>query len=222
MKKAIHSLFLAVVASALLLPVCASPREPIGEREAIQIRALIPAETSVTPPDSTSAAAPASTQAATSAAPTTSTTANAPSSTEATSATSTSAANPTTTHASSASSTTPQAPVTSVMPTTSTNAAGQVITTYVVTTPTMSSGAPSPTNAPNDSSSGGLSTGSIVGLSVSGGIAAVGIILFFVWKFTRKRFADFDDSTSIYVNVSCRTDPRNHMLHQMKLSNGPS
>jgi len=30
---------------------------------------------------------------------------------------------------------------------------------------------------------------------VAGGLALIGIIGFFVWKFTRKRFTDFDDST---------------------------
>jgi hypothetical protein len=31
-------------------------------------------------------------------------------------------------------------------------------------------------------------------MSVAGGVALIGIIAFFVWKFTRKRFSDFDDS----------------------------
>jgi cytoskeletal protein RodZ len=49
-----------------------------------------------------------------------------------------------------------------------------------------------PTAPPDESS--GLSTGSIIGMSVAGGVALIGIIAFFVWKFTRKRFSDFDDS----------------------------
>ena len=47
-------------------------------------------------------------------------------------------------------------------------------------------------NSDNDSSSG-VGTGSIVGLSVAGGIALIGVVAFFIWKFTRKRFGDFDD-----------------------------
>ncbi|KAF9466583.1 hypothetical protein BDZ94DRAFT_1251288 [Collybia nuda] len=34
-------------------------------------------------------------------------------------------------------------------------------------------------------------------MSVAGGIAVIGIIGFFVWKFTRKRFSDFDDNEAI-------------------------
>ena len=55
---------------------------------------------------------------------------------------------------------------------------------------------PTPTDTPKDdpSESSGLSTGSIVGLSVAGGIALLGIAAFFVWKFTRKRWsATYDD-----------------------------
>lgn len=59
----------------------------------------------------------------------------------------------------------------------------------------------SASSAASDSggSGGGLGTGSIVGLSVAGGIAVIGIIAFFVWKFTRKRFADFDDSKYLFA-----------------------
>ena len=210
MKKTTHSLLLAIVASAILLPVCASHHEPIGVREAIQIRAVLAPATSADSPE-TSAAAETTAQAATSAAQSPSTTAAiATSSAAATAATSPPSAGETTTHASSASasaSTPPGAAVTSVLAT-ATNAAGQVVTSYIVSTPTVSSAAPPPTGTSNGSDSG-LSTGSIIGLSVSGGIAALGIIGFFIWKFTRKRFADFDDSTSDYVSVSyglMRTD----------------
>jgi hypothetical protein len=37
-----------------------------------------------------------------------------------------------------------------------------------------------------------------VGLSVAGGVALIGVVAFFVWKFTRKRFSDFDDSQSLF------------------------
>jgi hypothetical protein len=40
--------------------------------------------------------------------------------------------------------------------------------------------------------SGGSKTGKIVGLSVCGGLAVLGIVGFIVWKFTRKRFNDDD------------------------------
>ncbi|KAK7460436.1 hypothetical protein VKT23_009156 [Stygiomarasmius scandens] len=89
---------------------------------------------------------------------------------------------------------------------TSTNAQGQ--TTFVVVTNTPSGSATedsanSPTNSSDSSNGGGggdsdgLGTGSIIGLSVAGGVAAIGIIAFFVWKFTRKRFTDFDDNEAI-------------------------
>lgn len=65
-------------------------------------------------------------------------------------------------------------------------------------TTTSSSTSASPTQTSGGSSdSGGLGTGSIVGMSVAGGVAVIGIIAFFVWKFTRKRFADFDDNEAI-------------------------
>lgn len=63
----------------------------------------------------------------------------------------------------------------------------------VTTTSSSTSASPTQTGGGN-SDSGGLSTGSIIGMSVAGGVAVIGIIAFFVWKFTRKRFADFDDS----------------------------
>lgn len=63
-----------------------------------------------------------------------------------------------------------------------------------------STAAPSATtSAKSDDDSGGSSfgTGSIIGVSIAGGVAVIGIIAFFVWKFTRKRNADFDDNEQI-------------------------
>ncbi|TFK28192.1 hypothetical protein FA15DRAFT_665688 [Coprinopsis marcescibilis] len=62
-------------------------------------------------------------------------------------------------------------------------------------TPSASNPAPRQTEsvAPTE----GLSTGSIVGMSVAGGLAVIGIIAFFVWKFTRKNAAAFDDNEPI-------------------------
>ena len=72
----------------------------------------------------------------------------------------------------------------------------------------------------SDGSSKGVSTSTIIGLSVAGGIALLGIVGFFVWKFTRKRAGDdFDDSMSA-LSFLCRT-----MLIaflQAKRLNGPN
>jgi len=60
--------------------------------------------------------------------------------------------------------------------------------------------APTSTNA-NQNNGGdedeGLGTGSIIGLSVAGGVVVIGIVGFLIWKFTRKRFTDFDDNEAI-------------------------
>jgi hypothetical protein len=180
----------------MLLPVLASQHEPVEERVAVQIRALIGPETTPAASSESSAAPPTSADPTTSSSSSSSTAANTTPSAASTSASS--AAGATTAHATSgAASSTAAATASSVVPTTSTDSAGNVFTTYVTTAPTMSSPPPSHTDGSSSSSSGGLSTGSIIGLSVAGGIAAVGIILFFVWKFTRKRFADFDDNEAI-------------------------
>ncbi|KAG2750139.1 hypothetical protein P692DRAFT_20848651 [Suillus brevipes Sb2] len=71
------------------------------------------------------------------------------------------------------------------------------ITSTIVITPTSSASPSSTESSTSGSSSSGLGTGSIVGLSVAGGVAVIGIISFFIWKFTRKRFADFDDNEAI-------------------------
>ncbi|KAH0833089.1 inositol hexakisphosphate-domain-containing protein [Lanmaoa asiatica] len=175
-------------ASAILPLVFASRHEPIEEREAIQILSLQPLQSKPTRLRSQ----PRHQQAAASSAA-------APSA-----ATSSSAAGATTTHASSTESSSTPAVLSSVVPTTATDSLGQPFTSYIVTAISTPSATPTQTGTSNNSGGGGLSTGSIIGLSVAGGIAAVGIILFFVWKFTRKRFTDFDDSTSVYVSVSCR------------------
>ncbi|KAF8121765.1 hypothetical protein EV363DRAFT_1184223 [Boletus edulis] len=187
----------------MLLPVFASQGEPIGEPQRIQIRALIgPVSTADTTTESTAPPAATTTTPTTSAAPTLPTTTAVATTTPAaaTSNTPSSAAGATTTHATSAppsaASSSQQAQPTSVAVAT-TDSLGQVVTSFIVSTPTLSSALPSHTSSSNDSTGGGLSTGSIVGLSVAGGIAAIGIILFAVWKFTRKRFADFDDNEAI-------------------------
>jgi hypothetical protein len=70
-----------------------------------------------------------------------------------------------------------------------------VVVVTVVASSASSSSSPTPTSdgQANDDSSG-LGTGSIIGLSVAGGIALLGIVAFFIWKFTRKRgLATYDD-----------------------------
>ncbi|KAI0044176.1 hypothetical protein FA95DRAFT_1562543 [Auriscalpium vulgare] len=77
------------------------------------------------------------------------------------------------------------------------------VTNTIVTSdaPTSSSStSASPTSAADNNNSGnnsGISTSTIIGLSVAGGVAVLVIIAFFVWKFTRKRFSDLDDNEAI-------------------------
>lgn len=71
-----------------------------------------------------------------------------------------------------------------------------VIVVTVVASSASSSSSPTPTSdgQGNSDDSSGLGTGSIIGLSVAGGIALLGIAAFFIWKFTRKRgSATYDD-----------------------------
>lgn len=67
----------------------------------------------------------------------------------------------------------------------------QASNTNTNASPTSSQAAKDPDSS---SGSGGLGTGSIIGLSVAGGIALLGIAAFFIWKFSRKRRASgYDD-----------------------------
>lgn len=82
-------------------------------------------------------------------------------------------------------------------PATSVITDGDVIITTTLPVENTSTGSAAPattSQSSDDDSDGGLSTGSIIGMSVAAGVAVLGIIGFFVWKFTRKRFSDFDDS----------------------------
>ncbi|KAK7006147.1 hypothetical protein R3P38DRAFT_3036913, partial [Favolaschia claudopus] len=81
-----------------------------------------------------------------------------------------------------------------------TNSNGDTITTEIFVTipPPSSSASPSATAPPeNNDDSPALSTGGIVGLAVAGGTALICFVGFLVWKFTRKRAADFDDNENI-------------------------
>ncbi|KAJ6507765.1 hypothetical protein C8R47DRAFT_1208802 [Mycena vitilis] len=108
-----------------------------------------------------------------------------------------------------ASSTTPPTTPTSTPPpsvskSVGTDSAGDAVTVDVTVTNTpavsgsSSSASSSATSGASDGGGGStLSTGGIIGLAVAGGTALVCLIGFFVWKFTRKRGADFDDSENI-------------------------
>jgi len=99
----------------------------------------------------------------------------------------------------SANASTTSSPVISSPVVTSTD--GTPLTTATVVTvvnPSSSASSSQPTpSAPPSSDSSSLSTGSIIGLSVAGGVAVIGLIAFFIWKLTRKRFSDFDDDEAI-------------------------
>ncbi|KAG6902830.1 hypothetical protein C0995_010715 [Termitomyces sp. Mi166 len=83
----------------------------------------------------------------------------------------------------------------------STDSGGSTTIVIVTHTPSITSSdtstATATKGADDDGAQSGLSTGSIVGISVAGGVAAIAIIAFIVWKFTRKRFTDFDDNEAI-------------------------
>lgn len=88
----------------------------------------------------------------------------------------------------------PPAQLSSIQSTGSDGSPTVIVVTVVASS--SASASPTPTDTPKDdpNESSGLSTGSIVGLSVAGGIALLGIVAFFVWKFTRKRWsATYDD-----------------------------
>ncbi|KAF8149822.1 hypothetical protein B0H34DRAFT_791245 [Crassisporium funariophilum] len=101
--------------------------------------------------------------------------------------------------------TAPPSTTTTPPPSTPTTTADPVLTTVngIEVTVTVIGSSTTPTPQPTESKKsdssegGGLGTGSIVGMSVAGGVAVIGIIAFFVWKFTRKRFSDFDDGEAI-------------------------
>jgi hypothetical protein len=153
--------------------------------------------TSATPTSSAAVASTSSTLAATSSSATSASTAasHTSSTTSSTSTTSLS------TSTSPATSTTPSVTLTSPLVT---SIDGSLVTTVTVVAPSSSTSssqaAPSSsTPPPSNSGSGGLSTGSIIGLSVAGGVAVIGLIAFFVWKLTRKRFSDFDDGRQYLI-----------------------
>ncbi|KAG2141170.1 uncharacterized protein EDB93DRAFT_1241810 [Suillus bovinus] len=198
-------LLLLAVASCFLLSVAHAPHQllerqltvsapPVGATTTTPTSTPPPTTPTTTTPQTTPTTTPTSTPPTTSPTQTTNTPSSTPTTTQATSTPpSQTTATPTVTP------TTAPLPLSTSVQTT-TNAAGEVLTSTVVITPTASASASSTQLSPtssSSSSSSGLGTGSIVGLSVAGGVAVIGIISFFIWKFTRKRFADFDDNEAI-------------------------
>ncbi|KAL1738287.1 hypothetical protein HDZ31DRAFT_70167, partial [Schizophyllum fasciatum] len=114
-------------------------------------------------------------------------------------------------------------PITSHITTTGED--GDVVT--ITTTPpgqssadstSTSSAAPSETSSESDGDDKGLSTGSIVGMSVAGGIALIGIIAFFVWKFTQKRLADYDDEAIKWPELNAHPGDSDAPSHAMPVN----
>lgn len=60
---------------------------------------------------------------------------------------------------------------------------------------------PTPPPQENNGSSG-VSSSTIIGLSVAGGLAALGAIAFIAWKLTRKRFSQFDGDDGMLITSS--------------------
>ncbi|QRV89675.1 transmembrane protein [Ceratobasidium sp. AG-Ba] len=94
------------------------------------------------------------------------------------------------------STTTSQPPVMTTPPPTSSNLVttdhlGSIITSVVLVTYSAVSATPT---AGSDDKKGGMTTGTTVGLAVTGSIAGLIIILLIVWKLTGKRFSDLEDS----------------------------
>ncbi|KAG1726693.1 uncharacterized protein EDB91DRAFT_1165746 [Suillus paluster] len=194
-------LLLLVVASCFLLSVAHAPHQQLERRQQtisppVVVTTTAPTTTQTTPTPTTTPQTTSTTPTTTSTTPTTTT----PAQTTTTPTTTTSQQqNPPTTTSNTAPTQTTAAPLpVTTSEQVTTNSAGQVITSFVQVTVTSSSATPSSTqSSSSSSSSSGLGTGSIVGLSVAGGVAVIGIVSFFVWKFTRKRFADFDDNEAI-------------------------
>lgn len=197
-------LLLLVVASCFLLFAHASNAQLLeGRNPQLQVRQVLSGPQSVGATTTT----PASTPPTTATTPTTTpphTTSTTPTTTPTTPTTTpqTTATTPSTTQSIASPTTTSQpssSPPVATLPQVTTNSFGQTITSFVEVTASSTSAAASSTQSSSSNTSSGLGTGSIIGLSVAGGVAVIAIVSFFVWKFTRKRFADFDDSAFSYL-----------------------
>lgn len=199
-----RKVLLVVAASSLASSVVASQQHgqldvhiPRDHYDLRQLNGLSGTTTANSPATTTAAQtsseAHSATTSATSAAPAPSTTQQASSAQPTSTTQASSTAAPTSTQPPADSATSQKS---TVVGTVGTNSAGDLITSVVTV---AASSSPSPTTPPSedDSSDSGVGTGTIIGLSVAGGVAVIAILCFFVWKFTRKRFTDFDDNEAI-------------------------
>lgn len=69
-------------------------------------------------------------------------------------------------------------------------------------TPSATPAAPPPGQDNSSSGSSGVGSSTIIGLSVAGGLAALGAIAFIAWKLTRKRFSQFDNDDGMLITSS--------------------
>ncbi|KAI6042556.1 hypothetical protein EDC04DRAFT_2968456 [Pisolithus marmoratus] len=187
MRKVIRSSLIFVAASSFATSsVVASQHGQLDVRipRDHYLRQLIPASTANSP--ATTTAAQTSTQSShTSTTAAASTTTQQPSTTQAASTTQASSTPASiTTQGPSADPATSQK--STVVGTVATDSAGDLVTSVITVACILC--------AYSDS---GIGTGTIIGLSVAGGVAAIAIICFFIWKLTRKRFSDFDDNEAI-------------------------
>ncbi|KZT02265.1 uncharacterized protein LAESUDRAFT_763021 [Laetiporus sulphureus 93-53] len=82
----------------------------------------------------------------------------------------------------------------------STNAQGQTQTEVVTVavSVTLSSASTSATSGGGSDGNSSVNTGTIVGLSVAGGVALIGVVAFAIFKFSRKKYLDeYDDGEAI-------------------------
>jgi len=82
---------------------------------------------------------------------------------------------------------------------------------------TASSATPSSTETAKDD--GGIKTSTIIGLSVAGGVALLGVVGFVIWKFTRKRYSDFDDEPIKWPELNMHGENLNYALPANRAAN---
>ncbi|KAH9856632.1 hypothetical protein C2E23DRAFT_808373 [Lenzites betulinus] len=137
-----------------------------------------------------------------------------------------SAPTPSNTDASQTSAGTPTVPANTPTPTVSQSlsidADGGTVTLEVTVTPTLSDSASASPSSSSGADQGGskttddsgISKSTIIGLSVAGGVALIGIITFVVWKFTRKRFEDddFDNEAIKWPELNAHGEEPSHAL----------
>ncbi|KAI5118139.1 hypothetical protein M0805_001738 [Coniferiporia weirii] len=106
-----------------------------------------------------------------------------------------------------------QDPTSNTVVSTSVAPDGQTVVVTLTESGTPSSSSAAPTQTSNsDNSSSGISTSSIIGMSVAGGVALIGVVSFFIWKFTRKRFGDYDDEPIKWPELNMHNENLNYAL----------